>query len=319
MEPSRRLVTVMLALCLGGYAAGHGALSSVALLSDQEAVTATLTTSGDFPPEIANSVGSKITLYIPGYIRQGGTYYVYANVSDSTGVASVTVNTSTFDTGVTAAALVAGSYTVGGVTYNYRTASLTADTPKAEGTYAYTLTATDTGGHVRNASGYTVVMDNTRPAGSNVQTTNAGVAGRPELGDTITITFSDVIDPETVLAGWTGAATSVVVRVAQNTGGDRVTIRNAANSANLPFGTVNLIGLNYVTVTRDFGATGTPSSMVMSGSTITITLGTASGAVGTESAANNMTWVPTTTLTDRAGNTCQTTTATEATPLDLDF
>lgn len=309
----------MLAVCLGGFAAGHGALPSFALLVDQEAVPSTLTTSADFPPEIANSVGSKITLYIPGHVRQGGTYYVYANITDSTGVASATVDTSSFDTGVTAAALVAGSYTVGGVIYNYRTASLTADTPKAEGTYAYTLTAIDTGGGVRTASGYTVVMDNTRPTGANVQTTNAGVAGRPESGDTITYTFSEVIDPQTVLAGWTGAATSVVLRITNNVAGDQVTIRNAANAAQLPFGVVNLVGTGYVNITRDFGATGTPSSMVMSGSTITVTLGTASGAVNTQATGSNMTWVPTTTLTDRAGNTCTTTTATEATPLDLDF
>ena len=64
--------------------------------------------------------------------------------------------------------------------------------------------------------------------------------------------------------------------------GDRLTIRNAANSAELALGSVNLIGTAYVTATRDFGATGTASSMVQSGTAITITLGTPSGATGTQ-------------------------------------
>ena len=72
------------------------------------------------------------------------------------------------------------------------------------------------------------------------------------------------------------------------------------------------MGTAYVTVNRDFGATGTASTMVQAGNAITITLGTPSGAVGTQAVANNMIWTPSATATDRAGNTCQTTNATEA-------
>jgi len=124
-----------------------------------------------------------------------------------------------------------------------------------------------------------------------------------------------------VLSGWTGASTNVVLRITNAGGatGDQVTVRNAANSAQLPLGQVNLIGTGYVTATRDFGATLTPSTMVAAGNTIVITLGTASGPVTTQAAGNNMTWVPVVTATDRAGNTCQTTTATESGTLDLDF
>ena len=166
---------------------------------------------------------------------------------------------------------------------------------------------------------FSVTVDNTRPTGTNVQTTNAGTAGQPGIGDTMTLTFSEQIDPQTVLAGWTGTSTNVVVRITQAAGGDQVTLRNAANTAVLPLGTVNLVGTNYVTVNRDFGATGTPSTMVQSGNAITVTLGTPSGAVATQAAANDMIWTPSATATDRAGNTCQTTNATEAVPLDIDF
>ena len=98
----------------------------------------------------------------------------------------------------------------------------------------------------------------------------------------VTLTFSEIIDPQSVLAGWTGAAQNVVVRITNNAGGDLLTVRNAANTAQLPLGSVNLIGTAYVTANRDFGATGTASTMVQSGTTITITLGTPSGATGTQ-------------------------------------
>lgn len=316
----------MAVLCLAGLVAGRGADASLALLTASENVSGVFTTAASFdtvPPTVSNSVISKMVPYHPGYIRQGGTYYVYANVTDGgaspSGVATVTANVSTVTTGQTAVALVAGAYSVGGVSYNYRSASLTANGTLTAGTYAYTVTATDVAGNSATMSGFSVIVDNTRPSATNVQTANAGVAGRPEIGDTITLTFSEVIDPQAVLAGWTGASTNVVLRIANNAGGDRVTVRNAANSAQLPLGTVNLIGTGYVTATRDFGATGTPSTMVAVGNTIVITLGTASGPVTTQATGNNMTWVPTVTLTDRAGNTCLTTTATEVAPLDLDL
>jgi len=122
-----------------------------------------------------------------------------------------------------------------------------------------------------------------------------------------------------VLAGWTGASTSVVVRITDNAGGDQLTVRNAANTAALPLGTVNLVGTAYVTVTRDFGATGAASTMVLSGNTITVTLGTPSGAVGTQAVAVSMIWTPSATPTDRAGNSCLVIAAAEAAPPDIDF
>lgn len=55
-------------------------------------------------------------------------------------------------------------------------------------------------------------------------------------------------------------------------------------------------------------------AMVMSGSTITITLGTPSGAVRTAAGNGTMTWTPTTSPYDRAGNACLATRAASPTP-----
>ena len=271
------------------------------------------------PPVIASSIISKTVPYVPGYIRQGGTYYVYANVTDNIGFGSVTADVSAVTAGQTAVALTAGSYTAGGVSYNYRSASLTAGNPLAAGTKAYTVSATDVAGNAASPAAFSVTVDNTAPSASDIQTTNTGTVGHPELGDTVIYTFSEPIDPQSILAGWTGTSTNVVVRIENNAAGDRVTIRNAANSAALPFGTVSLVGTNYVTANRDFGASGTPSTMVISGSTITVTLGTASGAVATQILPGIMIWTPSASATDRAGNACLVTPALESGILDTDL
>lgn len=327
MQRRRRPAALLGVACLVAFLAGGGAQTSLALLTDTESVAGTFTTASSWgdsvPPTVSSSVISKTVPYIPGYIRPVAQYYVYANVTDGgvppSGVGTVTANVSSITTGQTAVPLVSGSYSIGGVSYNYRSAAMTENETFSQGPYAYTIAATDVNGNSVTQGGFSVTMDFTRPSGTAVQTTNAGVAGRPEIGDTIILTFSEVIDPESVLAGWTGASTNVVVLITNQGGGDRVTVRNAANSAQLPLGTVNLKGTGYVTADRDFGASGTPSTMVAAGNTIVITLGTASGAVTTQATGNNMTWVPEVTATDRAGNTCQTTTATESGALDLDF
>lgn len=331
MDSRRRALVLTLVVSLADFLVGGGSRMSAAFFSDSESIPATFSSAACFtldtvPPAVSATVGAKTSLYLPGYIRQGGTYYIYANVTDTggtcppSGVSTVTTNVSTITTGQTAVTVASGSFTVGGVAYGYRTASVTANATLAAGTYTYSITSTDVATNSQTQSGYTVVVDNTRPTGTDIQAVNgSATVGKPEIGDVVTYTFSEPTDPQTVLAGWTGASTSVVARITQNAGGDQLTIRNAGNTAALPFGTANLIGTNYVTTTRDFGATGTASTMVQSGSAITITLGTASGATGTQATTAAVTWPPTVTMTDRAGNTCQTTTVTETGAADVEF
>lgn len=321
---------MLLAVSLAGFLIGGGARTSLARFTEQETAAATFATASCFvdvvAPSVESTVGSKTALYLPGYIRQGGTYAVFANVSDAggdctpSGVATVQANVSTITTGQTAVAVAAGSFSVGGVAYGYRTASITADAILPAGTYAYSITSTDVATNSQIETGYSVIVDNTRPSGADIQTANGGAtAGKPEIGDSVTYTFSEPIDPQSVLAGWTGASTNVVARIIQNSGGDRLTIRNAANAAVLPLGPVNLIGTGYVTANRDFGATGTASTMTQSGNSITVTFGTASGATTTQVVAGLVSWQPTTTPTDRAGNPCQTTVILETGVADVEL
>lgn len=276
-------------------------------------------------PTASASVIAKTAGGATGFIKQAGTYYVYANVTDTgnpaSGVSSVTANVGSISTGQTAVALSSGSFTIGGVTYNRRTASITANSTLAAGTYTYSITSTDAAGNSGTQTGFSVTVDNTAPAGSDVQTANkaGGTAGKAEIADTVTFTFSETMDTESILAGWTGPSTNVVVRLNNVGGSDTLEVWNAANTAQLPLGTVSLGRTDYVTANRTFGASGTASTMVQSGATITITLGTASGATGTAGGNGTMTWPPSATATDRAGNACSSAGVTESGAADKEF
>lgn len=275
-------------------------------------------------PSASASVIGKSQGGTPGYIRQGGTYMVYANVADSgapaSGISSVTANASTITTGQSAAALGSGSFSIGGVTYSHRSGTLTANGTLAAGTYNYSLASKDLANNSRTQSGYSVIVDNTAPTAADVQTANkaGGTAGRAEIGDSVTYTFSEPIDPHSILASWNGGATSVVVRLTNATG-DPLTVYNAANTTQLPLGSINLGRNDYISASVTFGAGGTASTMVQSGSSITITLGTASGATTTAASTGTMSWTPSASAYDRAGNAETTTARTETGSADREF
>lgn len=285
--------------------------------------TATFTAAPDWAAPLAGgSVIAKSTGYLAGAIKPGGTYYVYANVTDSgnppSGIATETADAGATTTGASNTTLTLGSWSVNGATYNYRSAALPADDSLTAGTRNYSVRSTDAAGNSRTQTGYSVAIDTTSPTATDVQTANAsgGTAGRAEQGDTITFTFSEPIDPVSILAGWTGASTSVVVRLID--GGctlvlcsdDSFVIYDAANTTLLPLGTVNLHRFDYngdgiglgADPTITFGAGGTGSSMVLTGSTVTITLGSASATANTAGGNGTMSWDSTATPYDAAGN-----------------
>jgi len=264
-----------------------------------------------------------------GYIRASGTYYVYAAVADTgapaSGIGSVTANVTTITTGQTAVPLVAGTYTAGGVSYQYRSAQLTAKATLAAGVLGFSVTATDLAANTSSAAAFTATGDNTVPSASDVQATNVagGTVAMPELNDTLTLTYSEVMDWTTILAGWDGTTTNMRLRLV-NGGGNNSDYLETYSSSQvlLPLGTVYLTKdlLNGAAgIYVEFGATGTPTRMTASGAAISLVLGTPSGAVGAANAAAAMTWTPSTGATDRAGNATSATTATESGASDKDF
>jgi hypothetical protein len=284
----------------------------------------TITAAADFTaPDITAATIAKTAGGKDGFIKKSGTYYVYANVVDTgnpaSGVSTVTANVGSITTGLTALTLSSGSFTVDGVTYNRRSASQTAGSALLAGALSYSITAKDVAGNTATESGYTVTVDNTAPSASDVQTTNGGsIAGRPDIGDKITLTFSEEVEPETILAGWTGASTKVVVRV-NNATNDTVTIFDPTNVTQLPLGTISLGRSDYTTANITFGASGTNSTMAMSGNQVVITLGTQSAAGTTAASTGTMSWTPVATPTDLAGNAMSTTAKSESGTADKDF
>lgn len=300
--------------------------SAAAFVAASSNPRAALGAHTDWSVPTATSAIGKTAGGIVGSIKQGGTYYVYANARDTgnpaTGISTVSGNLNTISSSAGSVALVAGSYTAGGTAYNYRSASVTARATLAAASYAYTLTLTDVAANSFTQSGFAVTVENTAPTASDVQTVNvtAGTAGKPELGDRVVLTFNEPVDPNSILAGWSGAATNVVVRITEGgAGNDALTVRNTTNSAQLPLGSINLARTDFATATRDFGATGTAAQMVQSGNMITLTLGTPSGTTGLAAAAAAMIWTPSATATDGAGNAAAVTARTETGTADLDF
>lgn len=320
-------------------AASLGVLAGVAvpglgLFSGETVTPAAFSSAADWTGPAAAPVIQKAAGGTPGFLRAGGSYRVYANVSDSgnpaSGVAGASADVTAVSAGQSAAALSTGGgpFTVAGTSYAYRSPILGVDAGAGAGTRAYSIASADAAGNASNQPGFTVTVDNTAPAGADIQTANGagGTEGRPEAGDTVTYTFSEPVDPESILAGWVGSVTDVVVRIENVilSNGDRLSVRDAANAAGLPLSPggsahVALGGELYVMTTVDFGAAGTPSRMILAGTAITVTLGTPSGSTGSGLTPGTMTWATSAATTDRAGNPLAPTTVSETGASDAEF
>jgi hypothetical protein len=307
-----------------GVLNGSHTVYAVGSLGSQTSGGTSLSIPDTIPPSVSAAVINKSGGATPGYLKQGGQYYVYASVTDpgiyASGVASVTADVSAVTTGTTAASMTAGSYTVAGVSYNYRSSLLTANAVLTAGSKAFTITAKDVANNSTTQGGFSVTVDNTAPTATDIQTANVsgGTIGLAEHGDSVTFTFSEPVDPNSVIAGWDGSSTTVTLRLVNGTTGsnDSVVIYNQANTAQVPLGSVDLGRKDDTSADVSF----TGSTMTMTGSSITVILGTANGS-GPQTAGNTstMTWTPSTTPTDRAANACLATPAVESGTADKEF
>jgi hypothetical protein len=189
----------------------------------------------------------------------------------------------------------------------------------SDGGYDLRSITTDNAGNTTTTSTVSNrVVDNTAPTATDIQTANVGATvGKPETNDTITFTYSEQILPGSILAGWNGSSTAVTVRINNSGGNDTLEVWNSANNALLPLtGSAVTLNGNYVTASAVFAAT-----MAQSGAAITVTLGTLSSGTPTTAggAGGAMSWTPSATATDIAGNACSTGAATESGATDKEF
>ena len=177
----RRAATFVLSVALlcGVIVAGGGVLG--AFKSTTANPSNNVTAAPDLvAPSASRSVIGKSAGGIPGFVRQGGSFYAYGEVTDTgnpaSGVATVTASASIFAT----VSLASGSFSIGGLSYNRRNSTPgTLAGTVAQGTHTYQLNSTDAAGNARSQN-FTVVVDNTAPTATNISTANAGtIVGRP--------------------------------------------------------------------------------------------------------------------------------------------
>lgn len=324
---SRRRLRNIALIVVFGVALGLGGGATYAAFSWTTANGAnTLATAPDWTGPTGTTVIAKSGSTTSGTINPGSAYYVYANVTDTgnpaSGVATVTANVANITTGQSAAALTTagGPFTIDGISYAYRSASLTANAGLTAGSKAYTLAMTDNAGNSGSASGSVTVVILIGPAAVDIQTTNktGGTVGRPESGDVITYTFSTAMAPGSIMTGWTGASASVDVTFGNNACGpanDSLFVTTVGTTTPVNLGSVCL-GSNYANGNNKTST----SAMVMTGNSVVITLGTVSNSIKTSTTAFAMQWTPVAAATDVLGNACSTTPATESgSPADIDF
>lgn len=275
---------------------------SAASFTDTSRNPQTVTAVPDFvAPSAATGAIVKSQGGVSGYVRAGGSYYVYASVSDSgkpsSGTASVNADVSALTPGQSAAPLSPGSYAVGDAVYNYRSAQMTAGTGVSAGSKSFALALTDGAANSRSQA-FPVAVDNGPFRGAAFGTANVagGNSGKPEAGDTVTFTYDKAPEPSSILAGWSGAApASVSVSIGQSSNSDTLAV------AGTGLGSVALKG-DYVSKTVTFGG----SSIVLSGNAVVVTLGTPSPGSGLEdeNTPRAPVWSPAAAAYDRAANPC---------------
>ncbi len=301
----------------------------------------TATPSGSFAgaadwvaPTASTAVVGRSTAYDTGSIAQGSTYYLYANVSDTgnpaSGVAGVSANLSSLSPGKTSVAMTAGTYSAGGVSYGYRSPSEVAANPLAAGSPTVGFTSTDAAANSGTQS-FTTTVDNSGPIATDVQSTNVsgGTVGHLDQGDTLTLTYNQPLDPYSVVPGWNGSSYSDVQVGLIDGGGtasDFLVIYTAdAVPFPLPLGQIDLGSSGYLKTGAfsyvEYGGYGavTPSKMIRTGSSITLTLGTPSAASSTSTTPGAMSWYPSSSATDVAGNPGSTATVMQSGSVHLNF
>jgi hypothetical protein len=149
--------------------------------------------------------------------------------------------------------------------------------------HRFRVQARDGGDNVSPVATATWTVDASAPQATDVQA-SGGTAGVIEAGDRLTLSYSEPMAPASLVAGWDGGALPVTVRIS----GTTVTIHDGANGAQLTaFGSVDLAKPGYVGQ-----AVAVPASMVLSGDTVTITLGALDNPPAAVTVAGNMRWTP---------------------------
>jgi hypothetical protein len=175
-------------------------------------------------------------------------------------------------------------------------------------------------GSAQNGNGsFATASDWVAPTATSIAAANKGgvgtTAGKLGSGDTITFTFSESIDPASILSGWSGASTAVRVRFADASSNDTFTVQDSGGGTTVKLGTVTTGG-NYVTANANVTSTMARSP---DGKSVVVTLGTPTSVSAAAVGAKNMSWALVAGPKDLAGNALAAPATRAETDLDVDF
>ncbi|WP_454698253.1 beta strand repeat-containing protein [Arthrobacter humicola] len=195
-----------------------------------------------------------------------------------------------------------------------------------DGVLSYTATATDAAGNIGTAATATGKKDVIAPSVSGITLANGtgspkSTASTADRGDTLTLQYSEAMDPARFCPLWNGTAplSGTVTLSDGGTGGSNDTLSvSATGCTTLALGTLAL-GANYIgTTPAVFGANGAASTLTWDPATNTLilklgTLANNSGTPLTQVNSGNPAYTPAANLSDLAGNPLATSTTTSAT------
>jgi hypothetical protein len=179
--------------------------------------------------------------------------------------------------------------------------------------------ATFTGSAQNGNGSFATASDWVAPTATSIAAANKGTlgttAGKLDSGDVITFTFSEAIDPASILSGWSGASTAVRVRFTDASSNDTFTVQDSAGGTGVKLGTVTTGG-NYVSASANVSSTMARSA---DGRSVVVTLGTPSSVSLLPVGARNMSWALVAGPKDTAGNALATPATRAETDSDVDF
>ncbi|WP_028657215.1 Ig-like domain-containing protein [Nocardioides sp. J54] len=285
-------------------------------------VAGNTTTSAAVTGRVVDNTVSSVSLDDPGTVLTG-TVAVSAQANSTAGVTSVRIQhaPSGSSSWTDLCTATAAPY------------SCTWDTRSvADGNRDLRAVLLDGRGGTTTSAVLTRKVDNSPLRAIDVQATNGdGTAGRLDAGDTLTLTWSEVVTPASLSAGWDGAAVPVTLRLRDgNVNGVGTGPKNDVLDVQRGSSTVNVGSValreDYVKTKKQvsFNATMTATTVSVDGAdrtVVTIVLGTVSSGSGlrTVTTTPGMVWSPSGAATSPTGGACSTTPVTETGAADRDF
>jgi hypothetical protein len=174
-------------------------------------------------------------------------------------------------------------------------------------------------------------VDNSVLRAADIQATNGKTLGRIDAGDSLAYTYSTLVDPSSLIAGWNGSARPAAIRLrdggsAGGVGGEDVldAFTTTGLGTSVPLGLVNTRG-NYIKgQPMVFNATITATTVTVGGQSvtrITVTVGTLTTTDNGRNVKNakTMQWTPSSAAKSPSGQSCSTAPVDETGTLDRDF